>query len=93
MKISIQRAGGYDPKLGPKHPANQDPTLEAHVASLQTQIQMDVDGEPTGVFRYRWRCSCGDAGKKWYSGGGKAAESARDGGARHVAAMERRRCE
>ncbi len=25
--IKIKRAGGYDPKLGPKHPANQDPTL------------------------------------------------------------------
>ena len=25
--IKIKRAGGYDPKLGPKHPENQDPTL------------------------------------------------------------------
>lgn len=35
--------------------------------------------------RYRWKCSCGDAGKQWRS----AARSARIGGERHVAAMER----
>lgn len=27
-KVSIKHGGGYDPKKGPKHPDNQDPTLE-----------------------------------------------------------------
>lgn len=27
-RIVMTRAGGYDPKLGPKHPKNRDPTLE-----------------------------------------------------------------
>lgn len=27
-KIVLRRSGGYDPKLGPKHPSNRDPTLE-----------------------------------------------------------------
>lgn len=26
-KVQVRRIGGYDPKLGPKHPDNQDPTL------------------------------------------------------------------
>jgi hypothetical protein len=45
-KVKITRAGGYDPKLGPKHPDNQDPTLEqspaqriANAVWLRMQIQ------------------------------------------------------
>jgi hypothetical protein len=28
LKATLRRVGGYDPKLGPKHPENRDPTLE-----------------------------------------------------------------
>jgi hypothetical protein len=65
-----------------------------HIWDVQTQIQADAAGKPTGVFRYRWRCSCGDEGT-WHNGGkrsgqhAKAARSARTGGERHVSAMER----
>lgn len=69
--------------------------MTAHTFDTQTQIQADASGEPTGVFRYRWRCSCGRVGP-WKSGGAKrsglhaaAAKAARVGGERHVAAMER----
>lgn len=27
LRVTITRVGGYDPKLGPSHPDNQDPTL------------------------------------------------------------------
>ena len=68
--------------------------MTVHTTNLQTQIET-VDGEPTGVFRYRWRCSCGRVSKRWHTttadsgSGGRAARLARYGGARHVAAMER----
>lgn len=70
--------------------------LEAHVVDLHTQAQTDEDGNPTGCFRYCWRCSCGFSGP-WHTGTDdsghheKAARSARTGGQRHVAAMERGR--
>lgn len=65
-----------------------------HKTEIQTQASADDRGEPTGVFRYRWRCSCGRVGP-WRVGGevsgqhAKASRSARTGGERHVAAMER----
>lgn len=65
-----------------------------HIFEIQTQAQTDDRGEPTGVFRYRWRCCCKAAGP-WRTGGkkigqhGKASTSARRGGECHVAAMER----
>jgi hypothetical protein len=68
--------------------------MQTHVVDLQTQV-MGADGKPTGVFRYRWRCSCGGHGKRWHTGTtesgthASAARKARTGGARHVAAMER----
>lgn len=68
--------------------------MKAHVVDLQTQAQRDDAGNPTGMFRYRWRCSCGARGQ-WQTGSddsGHHAESARrarNGGQRHVAAMER----
>lgn len=65
--------------------------MRSHVVDTQTQIEMGPDGQPTGKFRYRWCCSCGDAGKRWHQAGGaaRAARRARNGGVRHVAAMER----
>lgn len=67
-----------------------------HRFDTETQLQADAaTGDPTGVFRYRWKCTCGRVGP-WKSGGAKrsgqhakAARSARVGGERHVAAMER----
>ena len=62
----------------------------AHAVDLQTQLQADAQGEPTGVFRYRWRCSCGDVGP-WQQQrrAAIAARRARSGGVRHVAIAER----
>lgn len=68
--------------------------MAAHKVDVQTQAQTDDDGNPTGMFRYRWRCACHRVGP-WRTGAddsghhAKAARSARSGGARHVAAMER----
>jgi hypothetical protein len=33
-KIEIKRVGGYDPRLGPKHPDNLDPTLGGYESTL-----------------------------------------------------------
>lgn len=67
----------------------------AHKTEIKTQIQADAaTGEPNGVFRYRWFCTCGRVGP-WKNGDkasgqhATAARRARDGGLRHVAAMER----
>lgn len=35
----MRRAGGYDPKLGPKHPDNFDPTLEPIRAPRRRRIE------------------------------------------------------
>jgi hypothetical protein len=46
LKVKITRAGGYDPKLGPKHPANQDMALVKSTyedGNLHRTIR--VDGE------------------------------------------------
>lgn len=46
--IKIKRAGGYNPKLGPKHPDNQDPTLieSALVANeLRRTIRIAAEAE------------------------------------------------
>lgn len=70
--------------------------MTAHVVDLRTAIALDAAGVPTGGFRYRWRCSCGEQGR-WHAtdkqsgSGDRAARRARNGGARHVAAMERGR--
>lgn len=67
----------------------------AHLVEIQTQAQQDDAGNPTGMFRYRWRCSCGAPPGPWCEGSddsGHHAESARrarNGGRRHVAAMDR----
>lgn len=65
-----------------------------HAIDLQIQIE-SVDGDATGRFRYRWRCTCQRVAKRWHDsldgGAGAAAKRARTGGARHVAAMERAR--
>lgn len=66
--------------------------MATHKVDVQTQAD-DEAGNPVGVYRYRWRCSCGRIGP-WKSGasgsgGGPAPRRARNGGARHVAAMER----
>lgn len=69
--------------------------MTTHRTDLQTQFQETTDGEATGMTRYRWRCSCGDFGKQWQTSTKEsgstaaAARRARNGGARHVAAMER----
>lgn len=65
--------------------------MTAHVVDLQTQLMVDAEtGEPTGVFRYRWHCTCGDTGR-WQEKPRPtvAARRARGGGVRHVAMAER----
>lgn len=76
-------------------PADGHRPAIAHVFEIKTEVQADAKtGEPTGALRYRWACSCGGSGP-WRTGGrgigrhGRAARSARRGGERHVAAMER----
>lgn len=76
-KIKITRAGGYDPVLGPQHPANRDLTLEVHVIGLENRGL--GHSQP-----HRWVCSCKRSGR-WQ----QKIRSARTGGVRHVAAMER----
>ena len=73
-------------------------TAVAHKIDIQTQGAADpATGEPVGIFRYRWQCSCGARHGPWHQGStdsgshAKAARRARNGGARHVAAMERSR--
>lgn len=51
MNVKITRAGGYDPKLGPAHPSNQDPTLEQRksprdACECKTGQRCDVCGTP-----------------------------------------------
>jgi hypothetical protein len=41
-RIVMTRAGGYDPKLGPKHPKNRDPTLEEDESGL---VESDFKGD------------------------------------------------
>ena len=44
--VKMRRAGGYDPKLGPKHPNNQDPTLEQSPAKRTTNavwLRMQIE--------------------------------------------------
>lgn len=47
-------------------------------------ITIDTDGLGPNML-YRWRCSCKAAGRRWFAN----VRSARTGGERHVAAMER----
>lgn len=65
--------------------------MQAHVIAIEQE-----GGTP--LERFRWRCSCGDVGP--WKGASEARRSdwqprvtgprrARNGGARHVAAMER----
>lgn len=65
--------------------------MQAHVITIDTDpATVTVDGvvnaSPIGQ-RYRWRCCCGRIGGWTLS----RARSTRNGGARHVAAMERGR--
>lgn len=80
MKITITRAGGYDPSKGPRHPDNQDPTLEPHATSI------DTEPHSAGGQRHRWRCSCGSVGD-WKLKPGSASI----GGAKHVSRTAPRR--
>lgn len=64
------------------------PTTEPQPAGPGAPYQHIFDVETRGkayAQRYRWKRCCGDAGKQWRS----TARSARTGGLRHVAAMER----
>lgn len=69
--------------------------MASRATDIQTQAQTDEAGNPTGMFRYRWRCAAGCKPGPWREGSddsghhAEAARSARNGGARHVAAMER----
>jgi hypothetical protein len=69
--------------------------LMQHIVNIETQLQRDEVGHPTGCFRYRWRCSCGCKPGPWHSSGTDnghhepSVRCASTGGARHVAAMER----
>lgn len=69
--------------------------MVGHAVDIQTQVS---DG---CAFRYRWRCACGRVGP-WQASVATehgtverrpalCARAARNGGARHVAAMERSR--
>lgn len=42
-KVTLKRAGGYDPALGPKHPSNRDPSLETVARSISDDMQRDFD--------------------------------------------------
>lgn len=66
-----------------------------HLIELDTQVSLshpDVlpDDEPERIYRYRWKCACGEVGN-WHikPTPAKAARRARNGGARHVAMAER----
>ncbi len=69
--------------------------MSDHIVDIQTQMQHDTSGNPTGCFRYRWRCSCGCRPGRWYTGGGDSghhaasAANARRCGEQHVHAMHR----
>jgi hypothetical protein len=71
----------------PPRPARPGVT---HAVDLEIQAGVDPGpaGAPSTLF-YRWSCCCGKAGP-WHTGEARAAaRSARDGGRKHVAAMER----
>ncbi len=63
---------------------------EATTETPEAVIEAKPDGEPTGGVRYRWRCACGDFGKRWHKSGtagrgaGAAAGRARAGGDIHA---------
>jgi hypothetical protein len=60
--------------------------------AVAIEVLAGVDPGPASArptLSYRWRCTCDQAGP-WHVGEpGRAARSARDGGRKHVAAMER----
>jgi hypothetical protein len=69
----------------------------AHAITIETRVE-DATVKTKPVLVCRWRCSCGYVGewKRPVVGGTtrrtqSAARRARNGGARHVAAMERGR--
>lgn len=49
--IKLTRAGGYDPKLGPAHPENRDPTLEISNKLPAITIAIVKLGEKTTAHR------------------------------------------
>lgn len=55
--------------------------MTAHAITIDTLVA------PVPPDRYRWRCSCRRVGKRWTS----SIRRARNGGARHVAMLERGR--
>jgi len=65
-----------------------------HTTDVRKQFEADGDGEPTGLFRYRWECSCGECGP-WAEGSRKsgahrrAAEDVRIDGLLHIAKVTR----
>lgn len=58
--------------------------MTAHKITIDTE-QRRTARDPVVQAMYRWRCSCGDKGKLWR----REIRNARNGGERHVAAMER----
>jgi hypothetical protein len=70
--------------------ANDEGLMRAHAVEIDTK-QVDRSCAAHGL-SYRWRCSCGRIGPWWLTKvTAKPERSARNGGARHVAAMERAR--
>lgn len=65
--------------------------MAAHAIAIDSDIRTAIDNHgatyQTAASRYRWRCSCGRVGGWTLS----RVRAARNGGARHVAAMERGR--
>lgn len=60
--------------------------MRAHVVTIETRKHsQSVDGASCITIALRWLCTCGSLGP-WQC----RARSARNGGARHVAAMEKR---
>lgn len=88
MKIKITRTG-YDPRLGPNHPDNRDPTLETkHSVEIELRDVITKDGSTlTQHIEYRWTCTCGAQPGEWKL----KAVQAQIGGKKHVQAVERRR--
>lgn len=61
--------------------------MTTHTIEIETGrfVENDGEGGHVEVAKHKWRCSCGEAGKRWRY----EIRNARSGGDRHVAAMER----
>lgn len=61
--------------------------MAGHIVKIEPYDHMPEDGPNGTAITYQWVCSCGRRGPLYVT----SDRSARNGGARHVAAQERRR--